>query len=326
MISNYLINLKVLYFLGSKLRSFYILNIIKKITNLKKLNFIKYFFDPNIIKNKIASKFNENIKIVEKNNIKMAVNLNDHIGYNFFIDNNFDNKVIEIAKLINFKKNHIFIDIGANIGTSSIPFAKNFKCEVIAVEGSKHNAILLLKNILLNKVKVHPLINIITNKEEKVKNNFIKIYLQNGNMGASSVYRNWTSNINKDYELTKSEIMDGVIKISNIDFSKVKIIKIDIEGNENKLFYDFKNIKYLNSLIIFEHRIDRIKKMNKRIKLDYISNLEKKFKLYEINQINNKIYFKKFKVENKCDCLAVPKKNFYLIKKLKKNMTKESEH
>lgn len=319
MISDYLIHLKILYFLGSKIRSYYMLCLIRKVSNIKKLNFIKYFFDPNIIKNKINSNFNENIKIIKKKNLEMAVNLNDHIGYNFFIENNFDDKIIKIAKLINFSKNDILIDVGANIGTSSIPFAKNFKCEVIAIEGSKHNAILLLKNILLNKVKVHPLINIITDKKEKAKNSYTKIYLQNGNMGASSVYKNWTSNHNKDFELTKSEIMDGIIKLSNLNLSKVKIIKIDIEGYESKLFKDFKNIKNLNSLVIFEHRVDRLKNINKKFKLDYIDYLKKNFILYRIKQESHKLCFEKFDIEKKCDCLAIPKKNPF-ISKFKKNL------
>ena len=37
--------------------------------------------------------------------------------------------------------------------------------------------------------------------------------------------------------------MDNIIKLSNLNLSKVKIIKIDIEGYESKLFMITKTLK-----------------------------------------------------------------------------------
>tara|TARA_B100001063_G_C16753576_1_gene551762 strand:- start:552 stop:1520 length:969 start_codon:yes stop_codon:yes gene_type:complete len=318
MFSKILIKLNILYFIGSKLRFFIILYIVKNIIKIKRLNFIKYFFDPNIISKKINATFSENLKIIKKKNFSMMVNLNDHIGFNYFIEENFDNKIISIAKIIKFKKKDILIDVGANIGTSCIPFAKKFNCQVFAIEGSKYNAILLLRNILLNESKIHPIINIITNKKDNLKNNFTKIYLENGNMGASSTYKNWTNKKNKEVEITKNSTMDDLFEKKKINFNDVKIIKIDIEGNENKLFEGFDKIKYFNSLIIFEHRIDKIKELNQKIRLNYIEKLKKNFNLYKIIEKHNKISFQKFNLNEKCDCLAVPKKKLHFNKLIKK--------
>ena len=318
MISQILIKLNILYFLGSKLRFFIVLYLVKNIIKIKRLNFIKYFFDPNIISKKINTTFSENLKIIKKKNFSMMVNLNDHIGFNYFIDENFDNKIISIAKIIKFKKKDILIDVGANIGTSCIPFAKKFNCQVIAIEGSKYNAILLLKNILLNQAKIHPIINIITNKKDNLKNTFTKIYLENGNMGASSIHKNWTNKKNKEVEITKNATMDDLFEKEKINFNDVKIIKIDIEGNENKLFEGFDKIRYFNSLIIFEHRIDKIKRLNQKIRLNYIEKLKMNFDLYKIIEKHNNISFQKFNLNEKCDCLAVPRRKSHFKKLIKK--------
>ena len=52
-----------------------------------------------------------------------------------------------------FSKSDVFYDIGANIGTASVPVCAENNFELIAVEPSKENAALLLKNIFINNIK-----------------------------------------------------------------------------------------------------------------------------------------------------------------------------
>ena len=165
-------------------------------------------------------------------------------------------------------------------------------------------------------------INNITPTTTPESNFDISIYLENGNMGASSIHKNWTNKKNKEVEITKNSTMDDLFEREKINFNDVKIIKIDIEGNENKLFEGFDKIRYFNSLIIFEHRIDKIKMLNQKIRLNYIKKLKMNFDLYKIIEEHNNISFQKFNLNEKCDCLAVPKKKSHinqLIKKYIKN-------
>ena len=67
----------------------------------------------------------------------------------------------------------VLLDIGANIGHASIPICKELSCSLIAVEASKENASLLLKNINLNNIKAEVLVSALVSPE--FKENYIKV-------------------------------------------------------------------------------------------------------------------------------------------------------
>ena len=65
--------------------------------------------------------------------------------------------VFHVARNLGLKKDDCILDIGANIGHASIPICKKLSCNLIAVEASKENASLLLRNINLNNIKAEVL-------------------------------------------------------------------------------------------------------------------------------------------------------------------------
>ncbi|MEA3329321.1 MAG: FkbM family methyltransferase [Nanoarchaeota archaeon] len=135
----------------------------------------------------------------------------------------------------------LIIDCGANVGYSSLWFAKKFPtAEIIAVEPEESNYKLLQENTKLCK-------NIKTIKAGIwCKRIFLKIVnLSSGKWGFQ------TKEVNKNQ---KHDIQAITIKdiLKKADTKKIDILKLDIEGAEKELFS--KNTSWLNkvNMIIIE--------------------------------------------------------------------------
>ena len=102
--------------------------------------------------------------------VSLYVDLNDHIGFQSFIKNEpFEMSVFHVAKNLGLDKDDYILDIGANIGHASIPICKKLSCNLIAVEASKDNASLLLRNIKLNNIKAEVLVSALVSPEFREK-------------------------------------------------------------------------------------------------------------------------------------------------------------
>ena len=134
-------------------------------------------YDPNNIRKKITKKLNNKFIRFFKKKLIFELNINDHIGYNFFINEKWNDLPIKLANQISFTENDIFIDIGANTGLVSIPFADKFNCHVIAIEASRQNGKFLKKNIKNNNLNIKPIIKFLSsdklNDETKPNNDWV---------------------------------------------------------------------------------------------------------------------------------------------------------
>jgi FkbM family methyltransferase len=289
------------------------LGIIKKIPNGRTKQWLVHVLDPNNVRKNRKFVYSEKLTLVRCNGIKMMVDLNDHIGFKYFLDHKFDQDIILIGRLMNFSKKDILLDIGANIGSVSIPFAKQFGCRIILVEASYHNASLLCRNIGINKIKAHLIIGAASNYTRTPENEFTKLYLSYGNLGATSIDQDWNvGKLEKDYEYTPSLKLDDVI--DDFYLARIRIIKIDIEGYEYHALSGFNNIFKLEALLIFEFRYDLLRHSDQN-PLKVINLISKHFQIFNFSFINEKIKLTRFDphIPQK-NLLAIPnsKIEFYL--------------
>jgi FkbM family methyltransferase len=170
--------------------------------------------------------------------------LNDGIHSLFILD--------EIVT--NIKPNSIFIDVGANIGSISIPVANLMSkdgVEVVSCEASqvmcerfRNNVTLnIIENILINESAIFSHDNGITFYEQKLTNN---------NMGLSSSRKNF--DIGEFVERKVDSIsIDSLYESLNTSKS-ISVIKIDVQGGEiDVLLGASEVIKNHKPVFIFEH-------------------------------------------------------------------------
>jgi len=132
-----------------------------------------------------------------------------------------------LSKNIDFEDDDIALDIGANIGWYSILLNKLMPDtgRIYAFEPDPLNYELLSENIRLNNVKnVLAVNNALSNKKE-IK----KLYqYSNKNLGRHSLlYINEGDSVE-----VEALVLDQFLEDNDIDFTKVKFAKIDIEGYE----------------------------------------------------------------------------------------------
>lgn len=134
------------------------MNIKQKII-IKIINTFKKLIDNRFFKKYIYLSFKSNKFILCGNKEYFVVNSSDHsIGKELFIKSEFGfDSIIKAFKIIkqNYKtiSNYTLLDIGANIGSISIPSVKRkFLKEAIAVEPNPESYQLLNANVFINKL------------------------------------------------------------------------------------------------------------------------------------------------------------------------------
>ena len=237
---------------------------------LKKLYTLPYLgkkivssFDPNFIRKQISFDLKTKEIIFKFKNSKLLVNARDHIGFRTYVTGQpFEMAVYNLANKLKPSGRTIVLDIGANIGTASVPVCSNNNFELIAIEPSKENSALLLKNISINKIKAKIFCSALVSK---VTENYIKLFINKGNTGANSLSASWNpginSNNNRLIELVPCKTFDEIVFENNIDMKKIIITKIDVEGLEEAVLNGSKKFLELNSApILLEYRNDLIRR------------------------------------------------------------------
>jgi FkbM family methyltransferase len=153
------------------------------------------------------------------------------------------------------KKNDVIIDVGAHIGTYSIPIATQIgeSGKILAFEPNPKNAMVLRKNIELNKLN-----NIIVfENAASSKNQVVKLTLSNDPM-LSRI----TSS--EDEKTVKIECIPLDSLIKKLELKKVDWLKIDAEGSEiSVLEGSIEILEKFHPKIIIEVRKENEKKMFK---------------------------------------------------------------
>ena len=179
---------------------------------------ISYFLKPFYKKNKIHI----------RNKIKWLLDLNEGIDLSIFLFGTSEKKIENLKKLFGLDEKLIIIDIGANIGSISLPLAKIFnQSKIFAIEPTNYAFKKLTKNLNLNK-------------DLKKNISLNQLFLSKINK-PTKVWSSWNfdndDNKHKQHLGTlhsikkKSHIsLNNFIKLKKI--KKVDFIKLDVDGHE----------------------------------------------------------------------------------------------
>jgi len=211
--------------------------------------------------------------IVNFKNIRLFINIKDPIDKIIFYKNEYEEKQIKfLYDWVKKNKSNIFIDIGANFGIYSLRISKLFQIlKVIAFEPVLTTFNKLKMNIKINnlgkRIKTYNIGLSNTNGLKKMVALKRRNYIQSGGFSFNIPKRKLTNEEITQYHKTIKG--DEILK-----FKKKKIvIKIDVEGYENKVLFGIKNLLNNNKILLqIEIFDDNFKKINKFL-------LEKKFKL-----------------------------------------------
>lgn len=162
-----------------------------------------------------------------KYDLKFKFRTPDSVGRTIFKHGLYEEELTNyLINNLNLKKGDIVFDVGANIGWYSNLLAKHFEgIEVHSFEPDPENFEILISNVKRNKSE-----NVFANNcgvGEKL--NILKLYLyKKGNRGRHSML-NINNGPSIDVQITS---FDEYVSEKQIDMSKIKFLKIDIEGYE----------------------------------------------------------------------------------------------
>ena len=227
------------------------------IAKIAKKEAIRTLFDPNSMRNYARIGNHQSIKKIKLNTgLEMYVDLNDIIGYRTALTGQWDDTALRVIQVFS-SKNTLYIDIGANIGLTSIPIAK-LGYETIAIEPNPVALNLITRNIALNspsKFYLFPFA--LGSSSENVE--MIDLFMPQGNLGASSTNANWSPGLESLVQFSVPRI--SLDKVVSFLFSKSKlaecenlIIKLDVEGQEDSVMEGSENlISEKRPIVIFEN-------------------------------------------------------------------------
>lgn len=223
--------------------------------------FLLYFFDPNNIRKVIPYRSRKCLRKVVTEYSDLWVDINDHIGFiTWMNDYPFEDCMVFLGEIVSLTSDDFILDIGANIGTASVPACRKFGCSLIAIEPSRSNLQLLSQNISYNRIKAH-IFPVALSSESSCE--FFELYHPSGNEGSTSLLKNW--NPGADCQFTSDFVplstLDSILLGENIPCDVIKLIKIDTEGYEEKVLRGASNfLSNTCAPLIFEYRLDAFSK------------------------------------------------------------------
>ena len=189
---------------------------------------------------------NERYLLKNNTNEVLIVHTNEFISEKIFIDGSFEFLAFErtIAIIKKFNKLNTLVDIGANIGTTSIPaLTKGFFKNAIVIEPEIKNFRILMSNIYLNnlekRITAHNLA--LTDKENSLL--YLEIFKE-GNNGKHKISKENLSNKKFDSENIQKAKGNTLDKIAPNITREDSLIWMDAEGYEGII------LKGANSTIV----------------------------------------------------------------------------
>jgi FkbM family methyltransferase len=202
--------------------------------------------------------------IVNFKNIRVFINIKDPLDKLIFYKNEYEEKQIDfLRRWINKNNPNIFIDIGANFGLYSLQMSKLFKkLKIIAFEPVLTTFNKLKMNIIINnlekKIKTYNFGLSNTSGTKKMIALKRRNYIQPGGFSFKIPKRKLAKD--EIIQHHKSRKGDKILKFKN----KIVVIKIDVEGYEDKVLLGIKNLIKNNKIFlqieIFEKNFKKINK------------------------------------------------------------------
>tara|TARA_Y100000389_G_scaffold134821_1_gene132303 strand:+ start:517 stop:1461 length:945 start_codon:yes stop_codon:yes gene_type:complete len=247
----------------SILPNYILLNSLVLLSKIPILDRLVFLFDPNVIRKNINFDLPDSPISLRDKRWNLLVNSRDHIGFRSYLRNEpFEMAIYKLAQRIPSSGRNLIIDIGANIGTASVPVCAKYGYELLAIEASKINLPLLASNILNNKLKAKILQYALV---DELMQDYIKLFINKGNTGANSLLKEWNPSIRKNkveyIEYVPTKTLDQIVIEEKVDIGSVLITKIDVEGMEEAVLKG--SIEFLTANeapILLEYRADVIKK------------------------------------------------------------------
>ncbi|HEY2889925.1 MAG TPA: FkbM family methyltransferase [Dongiaceae bacterium] len=131
---------------------------------------------------------------------------------------------------------HVIIDVGANIGTSTIPFAKGTACQVVAIEPVPELHAMLCRNIAANGLagRVHPIAAAIVSGRRKR----VRMVLPSENSGAAEVVHSareasFEGKLPIRRSMTVRAIgLGALLAECGVDPQRIAFVWADVQGSE----------------------------------------------------------------------------------------------
>ena len=195
------------------------------------------------------------------------------------------------SKLLAGHTDGIVLDIGANLGSYVVPLAKQhpqFQFEVF--EPQRIIYYQLCANIFLNRLSNVYAHNVGVSNEMRITSYVLPNYAEETNIGAFSIDFETRA---KDYEVKTEGVTERmpIINLDSMQYEKVRLIKIDVEGHELQVLQGAEYTLSENGMppIIFEAWTWKFPEKRQAV-FDHLESLG-----YEITQIgqNNLAQYKK---------------------------------
>tara|TARA_A100001011_G_scaffold364899_1_gene416097 strand:- start:1899 stop:2708 length:810 start_codon:yes stop_codon:yes gene_type:complete len=200
------------------------------------------------ILSKLLTVFISKKQVVIRNKIKWNLDLNEGIDLSVYLFGSSERKIINVKKLLSKKLESLTIlDIGANIGSISLPLATMFKnSKIFAIEPTNYAYNKLSDNLALN--------------EQLKKNVFLRQLFITNNKKPQKVWSSWnfeTSNNKHQKHLgTLKDIKENAYLeldqfIENEKLENVDLIKLDVDGYELDVLSSGEDFLKNNKPVIF---------------------------------------------------------------------------
>jgi FkbM family methyltransferase len=228
-----------------------------QIAKLVKVEAFRTLLDPNSMRNYAHLRNKPTLVRIKLNTgSEMYVDLNDIMGFRTALTGTWDDTALRIIQQFPIK-NTLYIDIGANIGLTSIPIAK-LGYETIAFEPNPVALSLITKNLAINAIdKFYLFPFALGSTSENIE--MTEIFMPRGNLGASSTDSHWSPGIETSIRFSVPKI--SLDKVINFLYSKTKlddyenlVIKLDVEGQEDSAMEGSEDlIRAKRPIVIFEN-------------------------------------------------------------------------
>lgn len=256
----------VLFFTLLVRRCYWAMLLIRWVHRSESLRFlrrpIEICFDPNSIRRHcsfgIPTKY---VLVTGKLGEQMRVNLGDHIGWNIFLNGYFDLAPVLIGLVLHREnKQGIYVDVGANIGDTSIGLAIR-GVSTIGIDASAMALSELCHNIALNSPIPYTVVHAavaaaaITRTGDHASD-FIELHVPMGNTGAASVFSGWNPSLTFNqsflaYPRSVTDILDS------LSVDSLCLIKLDIEGAEHSALRGMtRTLEQQRCPVLFEYRVE----------------------------------------------------------------------
>jgi len=182
-----------------------------------------------------------------RDGIKWSLDLNEGIDLSIFLFGTSEKKIRNLKYLFKSDSKLTIIDIGANIGSISLPLAKIFdKSKIFAIEPTNYAFKKLNKNLNLNK--------------HLKKNIFLNQLFLSKIKRPKEVWSSWNFTNNKDKHKQHLGTLHSIKKKSYISLTKfinlkkikrVDFIKLDVDGHELDVLKSGEKILKTKKPVIF---------------------------------------------------------------------------